>query len=71
MAIKISGKDTKINNIDGEEFKTKYGFKCPVGVRGRNSDNKLFKEKVGWEPTQPLIVGVEKTYNWIKEQINE
>ena len=32
----------------GEEFKSKYGFNCPVGVRGRNSDNKLFKE-IGWE----------------------
>jgi GDP-D-mannose 3',5'-epimerase len=71
MAIKTSGKNIKINNIAGEEFKAKYGFKCPVGVRGRNSDNKLFKEKVGWEPTQPLIVGVEKTYNWIKEQLNK
>ena len=71
MAIKISDKNTKINNIDGEEFKTKYGFKCPIGVRGRNSDNKLFKEKIGWEPTQPLIEGIEKTYKWINQQINK
>jgi GDP-D-mannose 3',5'-epimerase len=69
MAIKVSNKSIKIKNIAGEEFKAKYGFKCPVGVRGRNSDNKLFKEKVGWEPTQPLIKGIEKTYNWIKEQL--
>jgi len=69
MAIEAADKKVIIKNIDGDEFKAKYGFKCPVGVRGRNSDNKLFKEKVGWEPTQPLIKGIEKTYNWIKEQL--
>ena len=71
MAIKASSKDIKIKNIDGEEFKTKYGFKCPVGVRGRNSDNKLYKEKVGWEPTQPLYDGIVKTFNWINKQVNK
>ena len=71
MAIETSGKSIKINNIAGEEFKVKYGFKCPVGVRGRNSDNKLFKEKVGWEPTQPLIEGIKKTYEWINQQVNK
>jgi len=60
MAIKAANKRATIKNIAGEEFKAKYGFKCPVGVRGRNSDNKLFKEKVGWEPTQPLIEGIKK-----------
>ena len=71
MSIDISGKDIKIKNIGGQEFVDKYGFSCPVGVRGRNSDNKLYKEKVGWEVSQPLIVGMEKTYNWINEQVNE
>lgn len=71
MAIETSGKNIKINNIAGEEFKAKYGFKCPVGVRGRNSDNKLFQEKVGWEPTQPLIEGIKKTYEWINQQVNK
>ncbi len=70
MAIDISGKNISIKNIDGQEFLTKYGFKCPVGVRGRNSDNKLYKEKLGWEVSQPLVVGMEKTYKWINEQIN-
>lgn len=71
MAIKASNKDIKIKNIAGEEFKAKYGFKCPVGVRGRNSDNKLYKEKVGWEPTQPLYDGVVKTFEWINKQVNK
>ena len=69
IAIRCSGKDIKVNNIDGQKFLDKYGFPCPMGVRGRNSDNKLFKEKIGWEPTQPLSTGIEKTFNWIKKQI--
>ena len=70
MAIKAANKRTTIKNITGEEFKTKYGFKCPVGVRGRNSDNKLYKEKIGWEPTQPLYDGIVKTFEWINKQVN-
>ena len=70
MAINISGRaDVKIKNLFGEEFEDKYGFPCPLGVKGRNSHNKLFKEKMGWEPTEPLIKGMEKTFKWIKEQI--
>jgi nucleoside-diphosphate-sugar epimerase len=70
MAIDISRKDIKIDNIDGERFVDKYGHKCPVGVRGRNSDNNLYREMVGWEVSQPLRVGMEKTYKWINEQSN-
>ena len=58
MVIDISGKSMAIKNIKG-----------PTGVRGRNSDNALIKEKLGWAPSQPLRVGVEETYNWIVEQI--
>ena len=60
MAIDVSGKDLTIENIDG-----------PLGVHGRNSDNDVFREKVGWEPTQPLREGMEKTYAWISQQIKE
>lgn len=69
MAIKISGKNIKIKNLFGEEFIQKYGHKCPLGVKGRNSDNKLYREKMGWEVSQPLQKGLEKTFNWIKTQI--
>jgi nucleoside-diphosphate-sugar epimerase len=71
MAIDISGKDIKIKNIDGQEFIDKYGFKCPTGVRGRNSDNKLYREKIGWEVSEPLRVGMIKTFNWIDEKVKE
>ncbi|MFC7347715.1 NAD-dependent epimerase/dehydratase family protein [Chryseobacterium zhengzhouense] len=69
MAIDISHKDLSINNLEGEEFYTKYGFKCPVGVKGRNSNNKLYREKIGWEVSQPLSVGMEKTYQWVSQQV--
>ena len=70
IAIDCSGKDIKINNIDGQDFIDKYGFECPLGVRGRNSDNKLYKEKLGWEPTMTLREGMAKTFEWINEQVN-
>ena len=58
MIIEISGKSISINNIPG-----------PTGVNGRNSDNTLIKEKLGWSPSQPLIVGTTNLFNWIKSQI--
>jgi nucleoside-diphosphate-sugar epimerase len=70
MAIDISGKDIKIDNISGNRFFDKYGHKCPVGVRGRNSDNKLYKDMIGWEVSQPLRIGMEKTYKWINKMNN-
>jgi len=69
MAIISSGKDIKIKNITGQDFLDKYGFKCPVGVRGRNSHNRLYKEKMGWEPTLLLKDGVSKTFEWIEKQV--
>jgi len=70
IAIDLSGKDIKINNLDGQDFIDKYGFPCPLGVRGRNSDNKLYKEKLGWEPRMTLREGMAKTFEWINEQVN-
>ena len=71
MAIDISGKDVILYNIEGEEFEKKYGHKCPIGVNGRNSDNALYEEKIGWKVSQPLINGMRKTYAWIFEQIGQ
>jgi len=68
-AINASDKNITISNISGDDFINKYGFKCPVGVRGRNSDNKLFKEKMKWEPSQKLQDGIKKTYQWINTQV--
>ena len=41
----------------------------PLGVRGRNSDNHLIREKLGWAPSRPLREGLEKTYAWISAQV--
>ena len=71
MSIDISKKNIKIKNIEGEEFYLKYGHKCPVGVRGRNSDNKLYESKVGWVTSEPLINGMIKTYEWINEKVSK
>tara|TARA_B100001146_G_scaffold5612_3_gene4992 strand:- start:25772 stop:26764 length:993 start_codon:yes stop_codon:yes gene_type:complete len=68
IAIDLSEKDIKINNLQGEAFEEKYGFPVPEGVRGRNSDNKLFKENIGWEPNYPLDRGMKHTFEWIKNQ---
>lgn len=69
MAIEISGKDLQIQNIHGKEFVEKYGFECPVGVRGRNSDNRLYRAQIGWEVSKPLFDGMETTYQWIADQL--
>jgi nucleoside-diphosphate-sugar epimerase len=67
MVIQVSGKNIKIKNLQGEEFFKKYRNKCPVGVRGRNSDNKLYIEKMGWKPSISLYEGIVKTYEWISK----
>ena len=71
MAIDISNKNIQINNIEGQEFKNKYGFNCPIGVRGRNSDNTLYLEKIGWSVSQPLLLGMKNTFDWINDQVNK
>ena len=70
MAIEISDKDLSIYNIQGRDFEEKYGFPCPVGVRGRNSDNTLIREQLGWDYEQSLLEGMKLTYSWIKEQVD-
>jgi nucleoside-diphosphate-sugar epimerase len=57
MVMRIAGKKLAIKHISG-----------PLGVRGRNSDNRLIAEKLGWKPSRSLTEGLEKTYRWIAEQ---
>jgi len=58
MAMDIAGKKLDIEHIPG-----------PLGVRGRNSDNRLIRSTLGWAPSQPLRAGLEKTYAWIEAQV--
>ena len=57
MVTEIAGKNIEIKNIPG-----------PTGVRGRNSDNELIREKLGWEPKYSLREGMTKTFAWVNEQ---
>lgn len=58
LVMGIAGKKLILNHIEG-----------PLGVRGRNSDNRLIKQELNWAPEQPLVKGLELTYQWIEEQL--
>jgi GDP-D-mannose 3',5'-epimerase len=59
MIMQIAGKRIDKRHIPG-----------PLGVRGRNSDNRLIRDKLGWAPSQPLAAGLEITYGWIERQLH-
>ena len=59
MVMQVANKNLSIINKPG-----------PQGVRGRNSDNTLIFEKLNWKPSEPLIKGIEQTYTWIKNQVD-
>jgi nucleoside-diphosphate-sugar epimerase len=58
IILEIAGKHVKFDHVPG-----------PLGVRGRNSDNRLITAKLGWKPSRPLREGLAKTYSWIEEQV--
>lgn len=60
IACEVGGKTVIKKHIPG-----------PLGVRGRNSDNTLIKKELNWSPSQSLITGITKTYNWINEQVQK
>ena len=58
-----------VADIAGKRIEKKH-IAGPQGVRGRNSDNRLIREKLHWAPSRPLRAGLEKTYAWIETQVN-
>ena len=58
MIMTVANKKVRIKNIPG-----------PLGVRGRNSDNRLIQQKLGWAPSRPLLEGLARTYEWIEQQV--
>ena len=58
-----------VEEIAAARLKRRYNLDAPKGVRGRNSDNTLVQERLGWEPSTPLSVGLEKTYAWIYDEL--
>jgi GDP-D-mannose 3',5'-epimerase len=60
-----------ISKIANKEIKTIHVLDAPTGVRGRNSDNRLIREKLGWDFSTTLEDGLRKTFDWINEQIQK
>ena len=58
-----------VEDIAGIKLKRRYDPKAPKGVNGRNSDNTLIRQCLGWAPGIRLREGLEKTYSWIYDQI--
>ena len=58
-----------VEDIAGIEVARRYNLDAPKGVRGRNSDNTMIRECLGWEPSIPLRMGLECTYRWIYDQV--
>jgi GDP-D-mannose 3', 5'-epimerase len=56
--------------IAGVRLKRRYVLDAPKGVRGRNSDNTRIRGYLGWEPSTPLVEGLEKTYAWIYDELS-
>jgi nucleoside-diphosphate-sugar epimerase len=57
-----------VSDIAGKKLVKKH-ITGPTGVRGRNSDNRLIQERLGWRPSQPLVAGLEQTYSWIESRV--
>ena len=68
--VSINGLADLIMDVAGKKLKIKH-IPGPLGVRGRNSDNALIREKLGWAPDRPLREGLEKSYAWIAGQVAE
>jgi nucleoside-diphosphate-sugar epimerase len=58
MTAEIAAKEIRVKHVPG-----------PLGVRGRNSDNRLIREKLGWSPSGKLLFGLRRTYAWIHHQV--
>jgi nucleoside-diphosphate-sugar epimerase len=67
--VTINGLVDIVEQLAGIKLKRKYNLAAPKGVNGRNSDNTRIREMLGWEPSTPLRVGMERTYAWIHDQI--
>jgi GDP-D-mannose 3',5'-epimerase len=68
--VTINGLVDIIEEIAGIKVRRRYDLDAPKGVRGRNSDNTMIFDRLGWEPTISLHDGLEKTYSWIYDQVS-
>lgn len=68
--VTINGLASIVENIAGIELQRNYKLDAPKGVNGRNSDNELISELLGWAPSIKLADGMKKTFDWIKEEFH-
>ncbi len=66
--ISIDGLVDLVSAIAGKKLKKRH-VPGPTGVRGRNSDNHLIREKLDWAPSAPLRLGLARTYEWVDRQV--
>jgi GDP-D-mannose 3',5'-epimerase len=66
--VTINGLVDVVCDIAGKKLE-KVHIPGPLGVRGRNSDNRLIAQKLGWRPSQTLRRGLELTYSWVETQL--
>jgi GDP-D-mannose 3', 5'-epimerase len=66
--ISINNLVSMVEEIAGVKLERHYDLNAPRGVAGRNSDNTFIKQVLDWEPDTSLHTGMEKTYQWIKQQ---
>lgn len=59
MAMEVADKKLRVKHIPG-----------PLGVRGRNSDNRLIAQRLGWMPSRPLEEGLAATYKWVASEVD-
>jgi nucleoside-diphosphate-sugar epimerase len=59
-----------LEDIAGITVTKNHDLSAPQGVRGRNSDNTMFRSIYGWEPSISLATGLEATYRWIYDQLS-
>ena len=67
--VTINGLVDMVEDIAGLKLKRSYNLKAPKGVNGRNSDNTLIQNLLGWQPGTRLRDGMEKTYRWIYDEM--
>jgi nucleoside-diphosphate-sugar epimerase len=68
--VSINDLVSMVEEIAGVSLDRSYDLSAPQGVRGRNSDNTLIKQELGWQPSIGLQEGLEKTYAWIWDEMS-
>jgi nucleoside-diphosphate-sugar epimerase len=69
--VSIDGLVDLVSEIAGKKLIKRHNTAAPQGVRGRNSDNSLLRQVLGWEPSISLHDGLSRTYPWIRQELEK